>query len=298
MSGRKPADRRPVLDFFGKYRGLRIPDADRLVLAQNASAYLQACQAKDERTAATHLSRIKRFPETEEFRVANVAYHAFFRSRGQAIALAQEARAKNLTLPASAEMAWALWTADLDDYAFRGVAEIAQLPSWWRGIFHLILGEVLMDRGFLRSALNHLIWCLTVRSEGSWEYVGALPEELLDRAREDIHLTQRKMAAGPAQPSAELGLPASDRACDICGARYSMASSTCALCGALHPRNAKNCEMCFYGVVPLPDILFCPVCRTSFESGPGGRAQHQVMPRVTGGRFSVLSPYATPVRWT
>jgi len=297
LSDRNPADRRPVLDFFGKYRGLRIPDADQQLLAQNASACIIACGERAEVTAATHLARITKFPETEEFRVANAVYHAAFRTRGQAINLAQEARAKHLTLPASAELAHGLWTADLDDYAFRGVAEIAELTSWWRGFFHLVMGEILMQRGFLRSALNHLSWCVTVTFGGSWEQISRLPEELIDQAHDDIRLIQRQLAARrrPARSSPEHGLRDPDRQCDICGARYSSKGSTCALCGTLHARGTKNCEMCFYGVVPLPDILFCPVCRTSFESVQGVRRQHQMMSRVTGGRYSVLWPYATPI---
>jgi hypothetical protein len=296
LSGRNPADRRPVLEFFGKYRGLRIPDADQQLLAQNASACIRACGERDEIAAATHLARITRFPETEECRVANVAYHAAFRSRGQAINLAQEARAKNLTLPASAELAQSLWTADIDDYAFRGVAEIAELTSWWRGAFHFIMGDILAQRGFLRSALNHLSWCVNVRFEGSWQQLGRLPEELIDQVHEDMRRIQRQLAARgrPGRSSPEHGLRDTDRQCDICKAQYSSSGSTCALCGALHARGTKNCEMCLYGVVPFPDILFCPVCRTGFESVQGVRRQHQMMSRVRGGRYSVLWPYATP----
>jgi hypothetical protein len=41
--------------------------------------------------------------DTEEFQVANISYHAMFRLPGQAYALAEQARAKNLTLPATVE---------------------------------------------------------------------------------------------------------------------------------------------------------------------------------------------------
>src|SRR5208282_2634688 len=225
LSGRNQADRRPVLDFFGKYRGLRIREADELLLAQDAGACITACNKRDEPTAAIHLSRIKRFQETEEFRVANVSYHAAFRSPGRAVQLAEEARAKNLTFPASAEMTRSLWTADLDDYAFRAMAEIAESPSWWRGFFHLIMGETLQQRGFLLSALNHLSWCTTVRLAGSLEQASRLPEELLDQARDDIRIIQRTIAKGAVafSATAERRLPEPDSRCDICGARYSSA---------------------------------------------------------------------------
>jgi hypothetical protein len=297
LSSRNQADRRPVLDFFGKYRGPQIPEGDGLRLAQNASACITACRKRDEPAAAMHLSRIKQFQETEEFRVANVSYHAAFRSPGRAIQLAEEARAKNLTFPASAELAHSLWTADLDDYAFRAVAEIAESPSWWRGFFHLIMGETLQQRGFLLSALNHLSWCITVQFPGSWERASRLPEKLLDQAREDIRLTQRIIGRGPVAlpPSAERRLPEPDRKCDICGARYSSAGSACALCGTLHPHGATNCEMCGYGVISWQEMLFCPVCRTDFKGVQDRRAQHLVMPRTPGGRFSVLWPYANPI---
>jgi hypothetical protein len=297
LSGRNQADRRPVLDFFGEYRGPRIPEGDGLRLGQNASACITACRKRDEQAAAMHLSRIKQFQETEEFRVANVSYHAAFRSPGRAIQLAEEARAKNPTFPASAEMAQSLWTADLDDYAFRAVAEIAESPSWWRGFFHLIMGETLQQRGFLRSALNHLSWCITVRLAGSLEQASALPEEFLDQARDDIRIIQRIIAKGPAafSATAERRLPEPDSRCDICGARYSSAGSACALCGTLHAGGATNCEMCGYDVISWQEMWFCPVCRKSFKSVQGRRVQYGVMPRTPGGRFSVLWPYANPI---
>lgn len=299
LSGRNQSDRRPVLDFFGKYRGPRIPEADGLMLAQNASDCIVACrEQRDESAAATCLSRIKQFQETEEFRVANVSYHAAFRSPERARQLAEEARAKNPTFPASAEMAHSLWTADLDDYAFRAVAEIAESPSWWRGFFHLIMGETLQQRGFLLSALNHLNWCITVQLPGSWERLVRLPEELLDRVREDIRLIQGTIAKGPvALPSsAERRLPEPDRRCDVCGARYSSVGSACALCGTLHADGAANCEMCGYVIIPWQRMEFCPVCRKSFFKSVGGkRIGHLVLPRIPGDRFSVLWPYARPI---
>ena len=99
---------------------------------------------------------MKRFQETEEFRVANVSYHAAFRSPQAALQLFREARAKNPTLPASAELATSLWRSDLDNYAFQTMAEIAEAPSWWQGEFHWYMGDILEQEDFLRSALNHL----------------------------------------------------------------------------------------------------------------------------------------------
>src|SRR5215470_14194294 len=52
LSGQSPADLRPVLDFFGRYSGPRILEADELLLAENAGACITACRAKDEQTAA------------------------------------------------------------------------------------------------------------------------------------------------------------------------------------------------------------------------------------------------------
>ena len=294
LSGRDQADRQPVLDFFGKYRGLRIPEADALLLAQNASACIIACHERDEPTAGRHLSRIQRFPETEEFRVANVAYHASFRSSERAIQLAEEARAKNLTFSALAEMARSLWAADLDDYAFRAMAEIVQSPSWWRGFFHLVMGQTLQQRRFLLSALNHLTWCITVRLAGSLEESSALPEGLLSMAIDDMSMTQSLMGQ---RPHAYLDrLPRRDRRCDICGACYSSAGSACALCGTLHAASAKNCQMCGHDVVAWEKMLFCPVCQTSFKDVQGMRPQRAVMSRTPGNRMSVLYPYAKPHR--
>lgn len=298
LSGRDQADRRPVLDFFGEYGGPRIGEADELLLAQNASACITACRKRDEPTAAMHLSPINRFQETEEFRVANVSYNAAFRSPGRAIQLAEEARGKNLTFSASAEMAQSLWAADLDDYAFRAMAEIAESPSRWRGFFHLVMGETLQQRGFLRSALNHLNWCITVRPGGTLELTSALPEKLLDQARDDIRVIQRIIAKGPAAfpATAERRLPEPDRRCDVCGARYSSAGSACALCGTLHADGAANCQMCGYDIISWREMIFCPVCRSSFfKSAQGGRVQHILMPRTPGGRFSVLWPYTNQI---
>jgi TIR domain len=297
LSGRNQADRRPVLDFFGEYRGPRIREADELLLAQNANACITASQQRDETKAATHLSRLQPFKETEEFRVADVSYNAFFRPQGRAIQLAEEARGKNLTFSALAEMAHGLWAADLDDYAFRPMAEIAQFPSWWRGFFHLIMGETLERRGFLHSALNHLSWCVTVQLEGTLEQFGALPDELLDQARDDIRTIQRIMAKGPAAlpATAERRLPEPDKRCDVCGARYSSAGSACALCGTLHGHGVANCEMCGYDVVSWRKLIFCPVCRSGFfKSVQGRRVEHVVLPRTPGGPYSVLWPYANP----
>lgn len=298
LSGRHQADRRPVLDFFGTYRGLRIRQADEHLLAQNANACIIACHERNEPAAARRLSRIKRFQETEEFRVANVAYHAAFRSPERAIRLAEEARGKSLTFSALAEMAYSLWIADLDDYAFRPMAEIAQSSSWWRGFFHLAMGETLQQRGFLFSALNHLSWCVTARFSGSVAQSNALDEGLLGRARDDMRIIQPAIAKGPAAflSSVERQLPEPDKRCDACGARYSSAGSACALCGTLHTDGSANCEMCGYDVIPWRNLTFCPVCRSGFfKRVRGKRVHYAVMPRTPGGRFSVLWPYANPL---
>jgi predicted amidophosphoribosyltransferase len=181
------------------------------------------------------------------------------------------------------------------------MAEIAESPSWWRGFFHLVMGETLQQRGFLRSALNHLSWCTTVQLAGTLEQTSALPEELLDQAHDDIRIIQGIISKGPAAfpASAERRLPEPDRRCDVCGARYSSVGSVCALCGTLHADGAANCEMCGYGIISWREMIFCPVCRSGFFKSVQGRpVQYHVMPRTPGGRFSVLWPYANPGRET
>ena len=298
LTGRDQADRRPVLDFFGTYRGPRIAPADRLLLAQNANSCIEACDQKNQATAALHLSHIARFEETEEFRVANVVYHAAFRSAGQAIQLAEEARAKPLAFSALAALAQGMWSADLDFSAFRAMAEIAESPSWWRGFFHLIMGETLMKRGFARSALNHLSWCVTVRLDGSLQQESALGAEFLDQAREDMSIAQRVIAQGGGTISAavEPRPRRSDIRCDICGSHYSAAGWACALCGTLHAAGVKHCAMCGHDVISMRKLWFCPVCRTSFKNVHGHRIQSMLLSRRPGERFSVLWPYAKPVQ--
>ncbi len=298
LSGRSPADLRPVLDFFGRYSGPRIPEADGLLLAQNAGACITASRERDEPTAAMHLSRIERFQETEEFRVANVSYHAAFRSPQAALQLFREARAKNPTLPASAELATSLWRADLDNYAFQTMAEIAESPSRWQGEFHWYMGDILEQEGFLRSALNHLSWCTTIWPPSLGGQPKQLPGELNDQVREYITRISGKIANGTAafRRSPERRLPKLDKQCDICGARYSSAGAACELCGALYAKAATHCEMCGFTVTSLRQLRFCPVCRKSFSGAPGSvRVGHLVTPRFPAGRFSVLWPQGKPV---
>ena len=304
LSGRSPADQQPVLDFFGRYSGPRITEADGLLLAQHASACINICCEGKERTAAKrqaaaeHLSRIRRFQETEEFRVANVSYHAAFGSPQTAFQLAREARATNLTLPASAEMGTSLWLADQDDYAFQTVAEVAESPSWWQGRFHWYMADMLEHKGFLRSAINHLGWCITVRPGNSWEAANLLPDEELGSVREDVARALRKLMTGPAafQGSAERRVRDLDRRCDICEARYSSAGASCRLCGALHAEAAPHCEMCGTEVVSLQQLRYCPVCRTRFAGGPGSaRVRHLETQHFPAGRFSVLWPQGKAV---
>ena len=99
------------------------------------------------------VSRYSRRPQ--EFRVANVVYHAAFRSAGQAIQLADEARAKPLAFSALADLAEGMWCAESHFSAFRAMAEIAESPSWWPGLFFISSWARPTKRGFARSALNH-----------------------------------------------------------------------------------------------------------------------------------------------
>jgi hypothetical protein len=287
-----------VLDFFGRYGEPRILEADGLLLAQNAVACITACREKDEPTAAMHLSRIKRFQETEEFRVANVSYHAAFRSPQIAVQLFKEARAKNLTLSASAEMATSLWMADLDDYVFQTMAEIVESPSWWQGAFHWYMSAMLEQQGFLRSAINHLSWCITARPPSASLQDNYLPEEARNQAREEVARILRKLLQGSAafRRSAEHRVPELDSRCDICEARYSSAGAACELCGALYAEAATHCEMCGFTVTSWQQLRFCPVCRTRFAGAPGSvRVKHMVTPRTPAGRFSVLWPQGKPI---
>lgn len=233
------------------------------------------------------------------YRVALAEISEGIRSAAEAdMKHAEEARAKPLAFSALADLADGMWRADLDFSAFRAMAEIAESPSWWRGFFHLIMGETLMKRGFARSALNHLSWCVTVRLDGSLEQDSALGAAFLDQAREDMSIAQRVIAQGGGTISAvvELRPRRSDIRCDICGSRYSAAGWACALCGTLHAAGVNHCAMCGHDVISMRKLWFCPVCRTSFKNVHGQRIQSMLLSRRPGERFSVLWPYAKPVQ--
>jgi hypothetical protein len=298
LSARGPADLQPVLDFFGRYSGPRIPEADARLLAQHASACTTASRERDEPTAAAHLSRIQKFQQTEEFGVANVSYHAAFRSPQTAVQLFGQARAKNPTLPATAELVQSLWQADLDIHAFQTMAEIAEGPSWWQGEFHIYMAMILEQEGFLRSALNHLSWCSTTWPGLLGESPGPLTGERGQLVRGFTTEISAEIASGTAafRKSPERRLRKLDKQCDVCRACYSTVGAACRLCGALYPKAGPHCNMCGAAVTSLRQLSFCPVCHWSFSAAPDGvRAGHLVTPRFPAGRFSVLWPQGKSV---
>jgi hypothetical protein len=293
LSARGPADLQPVLDFFGRYSGPRIPEADARLLAQHASACTTASRERDEPTAAAHLSRIQKFQQTEEFGVANVSYHAAFRSPQTAVQLFGQARSKNPTLPATAELVESLWQADLDIHAFQTMAEIAEGPSRWQGEFHCYMAMILEQEGFLRSALNHLSWCSTIWPDLLGESPGPLTGARGQLVRRFTAEISAEIASGTAafRKSPERRLRKLDKQCDVCRACYSTVGAACRLCGALHPEAGPHCNMCGTAVASLRQLSFCPVCHRSFSAAPDGvRAGHLVTPRFPAGRFSVLWP--------
>ena len=293
LSARGPADLQPVLDFFGRYGGPRIPEADARLLAQHASACTTASRERDEPTAAAHLSRIQNFQQTEEFEVANVSYHAAFRSPRTAIQLFGQARTKNPTLPATAELVQSLWMADLDIHAFQTMAEIAEGPSLWQGEFHWYMAMILEQEGFLRSALNHLSWCSTIWPGLLGGSPAALSGELGRLVRGLTAEISAKIASGTAafRKSPERRLPKLDIQCPVCRAGYSTVGAACRLCGALYPKAGPHCNMCGTEVASLRQLSFCPVCHRSLSAAPDGvRAGHLVTSRFPAGRFSVLWP--------
>lgn len=298
LSAGGPADLQPVLDFFGRYSGPRIPEADARLLAQHASVCTTASRERDEPTAAAHLSRIQKFQQTEEFGVANVSYHAAFRSPQTAVQLFGQVRSKNPTLPATAELVESLWQADLDIHAFQTMAEIAEGPSWWQGEFHCYMAMILEQEGFLRSALNHLSWCSTIWPDLLGESPGPLTGERGQLVRGFTAEISAEIASGTAafRNSPERRLRKLDKQCDVCRARYSTVGAACRLCGALYPKAGPHCNMCGTAVTSLRQLSFCPVCHRSFSAAPDGvHAGHLVTLRFPAGRFSVLWPQGKSV---
>jgi len=295
LSDHAEGDDAPVLDFFGQYAGVRLSDSEQDQLARDASSCILACRERDEPTAAGSLDAIRGYPGTEEYRIANAAYHAAFRSPEQAIFLAEEIRKKNPTLPGSAALGTNLWLADLDHYAFRVLAEITESRSLWREVFRFYMSEILVSQSLARSAINHLGWLVKELESPARRQTGREGEDerLLGEAREELaRLASLADSPTPLGPWIADGRLELDQQCEHCDARYSSSGGACAVCGTLHPAEAKTCWMCGEGVLLWPNLPFCPVCRMSFAEENGKRSAYSVIPRNPGQRFSVLWPQA------
>jgi hypothetical protein len=103
LRGREDDDRRPVLDFFGSYRGPLVSDVASARLAQAANACIEASRAHDRAKASAELGRIEDLRKTEEYRVADVSYRAMFGTREDAVRATLDVLTTNPSLPAAAE---------------------------------------------------------------------------------------------------------------------------------------------------------------------------------------------------
>jgi len=299
LSDHAEGDDAPVLEFFGRYEGVRLSDSEQDELAREASSCLLACRKGDDRTAAGNLDAIRRYRGTEEYGIANAAYHAAFRTPEEAIFLSEEVRKRNPTLSGSAALGTNLWLADLDHYSFGILAEITESRSLWRTQLRYQMSDILVRQKMIHSAINQLSWL--VKELGSDKRQRADPgrdEWLLGEAREQrAKLTRMADTPAPLGPWTADGRLALDQQCEQCDARYGSSGAACAVCGTLHPPEAKTCWMCAGPVLLWENLPFCPVCRQGFAEDNGARAAYSVIQRDPGHRFSVLWPQANAGTW-
>lgn len=294
--------RQRVLDFFGTYRGPRLTAGQASLLAQEAHDCIEKSMDRDE-AAAAHLARIEPFPDTEEFRLAEVAYTAAFRTADETIRLAAETVQHNLTLSGSMALSESLWFLDFDRYAFPVLTTVAESPSRWRVRAHYLMADILWRQNYPRAARNHLTWCLTEKPRDHWEEWGELGEEARTKARGDIEVHDQEIARRERvewpekmaflRPSEDCATGL-DRQCDVCQARFWSGGMTCSLCGTIHPRGTDKCGLCEFPTLAWENLTFCPVCRRTFKETNGGRGRVMVVPRGPGEWFSVLWPQAKP----
>jgi hypothetical protein len=268
---------------FPTYVGPRLTNEEQSLLASKAASVIAAARSSEIASARQHLSEIKDFANTEEFRLAAVLCAANSGDRQATLSTAHEALVSNPSLPTVVGIGEALWLADLDLDAVRPLAEAAEAPSLWRHQCHFILSAIFEDLGALETAANHAQWTLRAgagndrRNElgGFWS---TPTEEANDLSRQRL---ARIGSVRSSQPR---------KTCESCSSTFSPDQPICVMCGLSAGSSTEEsaCLACGYPTMKILEMEFCPICRKGFAAGKWHRRNVQIVPREPGGRFSVL----------
>lgn len=300
-----PDDFTSILEFLGKYTGPHYSRDDQARLAATAASVIAEARAGNSVVARSQLAEISKLDETEEYRLARTYILAAEGDRDGAVEEAVSLIQTNPSLPTAAEAAKKLWLLDADLQAFPTLAEIAEIPSFWRLQTHYMMADILWRNGMPHAAINHFTWCLWAagdenldfsRAPGMYpemeqnlrarlaklwflvgdveeyeNYFSSVPEAGLTPLWDDVALM---LEAAAIQSDPMTMINASAR-CRFCRAIYFQNGWVCVVCGACYGRLPKDmsgqlandCRMCHKpgAVVLHKRVSFCVTCRTSRE---------------------------------
>jgi hypothetical protein len=268
-----PSDFAPVVDFFGRYEGKRLSEADRARLGERAAAAIRLSHS-DPAGARRALSAIADLAGTEEHGVAEAYVLAGVGEREKAAARAVAVLASNPTLPTGFLLAKLLWEHDFDHEAFAAFAQLSEAPSLWRHRMRDSMANVLLRADLYRAAMNQYRWAVAaVGSVDLGGYWSSFPEAAKEFCEDQLAALEDKLG------------PVAGPRCTYCRSEFPDGWHVCVHCGTTRPQG-EQCGMCDgepFMTDPL-ELGYCPVCRRDAD---GDNAY--LVPREPKGSFSPLA---------